>query len=77
MREDLVKNIVDFFSRYGIDGYLVLNLVALVICLIYSRDIKRWKEIETWEQMIIICSCTTTIIMTLFTALRLIGVIPK
>ncbi len=76
-RDSITKVIIDFFLKLGIEPVYVASLVGLLICLSYSKDIKRWTEVEDWKKIIIILSFVGTVIVFVISILFLLKVISR
>jgi len=73
-KESLGREIVDFLRDIGIDPIYGITLLVLIVLVSYRKDIQRWEELPFWHKGIIISTTFGAIVLTIFSFLRLIGV---
>jgi len=75
LKEKLVEYILSFFSKLGINGYLVIYFMGCLFTLYNIKNLKNWTEKEYWEKILIINTYIGTGLMTIFLLLELFGFI--
>lgn len=74
-KESLGRKLVDFLRDIGIDPLYGLTILAWIIVVSYRNDIKRWEELPSWHRGLIVSAFFGATVFTIFSFLRLIGII--
>ena len=75
MKDWLVKNIIRFLEKNGIDPMYAATIFSILIVLTYRKDLMMWKQLPDWKKGIIGTTFVGTIVFILISLLRLIGLI--
>ncbi len=74
-KDKLAEWLGEVFDQYGIDSLYAVTVFTILIAISYRKDIQNWKELEGWRKGIIMSTFFAAIVFSIFSLLRLTGVI--
>ncbi|MGD8782612.1 MAG: hypothetical protein PVH88_27105 [Ignavibacteria bacterium] len=74
-KDELAKKIRIFLEDLGIDPFYAVTVFCILISLSYWNHYKNWKTIEGWRKGLAGSALFATLILSMISILRLLGVI--
>ena len=74
-RRELGHRIVEFLENHGLDPMYTLTVIAVLVALSYSKQIKHWEELEDWRKGLVASAVFAAVVFSLISLLRLVGIL--
>jgi hypothetical protein len=75
MLDGIIKSIRNFLEENDIDPFYAITLFGVLISLSYWKDFKNWEKRPDWVKSLAGTTLVGTIIFSIISLLRLVGII--
>jgi hypothetical protein len=75
LKEKLGNLIATFLEERGIDPFYAVTIFCILITLSYWRVFKNWDKVPGWRRRLAGSAAYGAIVLSIFSLLRLVGVI--
>lgn len=73
--DTLAEHLASYFESLGIDAMHGATILCILFMVGYCRDIKNWEDIRLSAKFLIITGAIVTVVFSVVSILRLVGVI--